>query len=342
MSFSSSIKEELCRLDTKKTCCIYAELAVVFFMNMAKNGNHKVSPDAKKTQRSIEGGNIRIVTENAAFARRVFSLIRDLFQLPPDIIIRKNRKLKKNASYIICLEALRYREKMPEIKEVALKKSLKRMNMQDVLSPDIELLKRITTKKCCKQAALRGAFLAGGSVSDPEKLYHLEIFCKKNEIAEFISDLMRQFGLKPKIVSRNDYYVVYIKESESIVDFLNISGAHKSLMSLENIRILKEMRNSVNRIVNCETANLEKTVNAAIRQKDNIMLIKDHYGFEKLPRNLREIAELRIENWDIGLKELGQMLDPMLGKSGTNHRLRKLDEIAEELRSKLEDEKKEE
>jgi hypothetical protein len=143
---------------------------------------------------------------------------------------------------------------------------------------------------------------------------------------------MEKFALRPRIVTRSEYFVVYIKDSSGIVDFLNITGAHNALMSLENIRILKEMRNSVNRIVNCETANLEKTVNASIRQMDNILYIKEQTGFDNLSKNLREIAELRVRHRDIDLKELGALLNPPLGKSGVNHRLRKLDQIAGQLR----------
>jgi len=189
------------------------------------------------------------------------------------------------------------------------------------------------SNRCCKKAVLRGAFLLTGSVSDPEKSYHLEITCKREDAALFLSIIMNSFGLNPKVIYRNDHYVVYIKEGEGVVDFLNITGAHSALMSLENVRIVKDMRNSVNRIVNCETANLDKLVNASVRQIQNIKYIEENIGFANVPPALREIARLRLDNSAVSLKELGLLLDPPLGKSGVNHRLRKLDGIAEAARA---------
>jgi DNA-binding protein WhiA len=254
-----------------------------------------------------------ISTENAAFARKLFGMIRHLYDVTPEIVIQKNRRLKKNATYAVNWGA-----------------------SFSAIGQDIRPLKRHTRKKCCKKAALRGAFLAGGSVSDPEKLYQLELFCKKADVAAFIAETMSVFDLKPKAVDRGDYHVVYLKESDSIVKFLNVTGAHKALMSMENIRIIKDMRNNVNRIVNCETANVGKTVDASLRQLSNILYIRENTGFDELPDSLREIAELRIANRDIGLQELGLRLTPQLGKSGVNHRLRKLDRIADGIRASRE------
>ena len=190
-------------------------------------------------------------------------------------------------------------------------------------------LRKLLKKVCCKKAYLRGAFLAGGSISDPEKTYHLEISNHSIEMANEIVRLMGTFDLNAKIIRRKGYFIAYLKEGENIVDFLNVIGAHSALMELENVRILKEMRNNVNRIVNCETANLGKTVNASVRQAENIRYIRDSIGFNNLPENLQEVAEVRLTSSDASLKELGEMLHPPIGKSGVNHRLRKLDEIAE-------------
>ena len=185
---------------------------------------------------------------------------------------------------------------------------------------------------CCKRAYLRGAYLAVGSMSDPAKSYHLEYVCQKQEHADFLVDILRSFSLEAKIVQRKKYYVVYLKEGEGIVDLLNVMEAHVALMELENTRILKEVRNSVNRRVNCEAANITKTVHAATRQIEDILYIKEHYGLENLPDNLYEIATVRLENPEVSLKELGELLDPKVGKSGVNHRLRKLMEIADRLK----------
>lgn len=186
---------------------------------------------------------------------------------------------------------------------------------------------------CCQRAFLRGAFISVGSISDPSKGYHLEFVCTKEDKALQLQNVMKGFDIDARIVKRKKYFVVYLKEGAGIVDLLNVCEAHVSLMNLENLRILKEMRNSINRRVNCETANITKTVNAANRQISDIMFLRDHYGFSKLPEPLRQVAEARLEFSDAPLKELGEMLDPPVGKSGVNHRLRKLSELADTVRS---------
>jgi len=190
----------------------------------------------------------------------------------------------------------------------------------------------LVKSSCCKRAFLRGAYLAAGSMSDPNKSYHVEIVCPSEVQANQIMKMLQDFGLDAKTVLRKKYYVVYMKEGENIADFLNIIEAHKALMEFENLRILKEMRNSVNRRVNCETANITKTVTAATRQIEDIEYIRDHYGLRNLPENLRQIAEIRLEYPDAPLKELGSYLDPPVGKSGVNHRLRKISELADKIR----------
>lgn len=190
----------------------------------------------------------------------------------------------------------------------------------------------LVQQNCCKRAFVRGAFLAGGSISDPNKSYHFEIVCRTKEQAGQLRDIINSFDMDAKIVERKKYQVVYLKEGAQIVDILNIMEAHVALMNLENVRILKEMRNSVNRKVNCETANISKTVNAAVQQLRDIEYIKETAGLSSLPDNLREMALLRLEYPDAPLKELGTYLNPPVGKSGVNHRLRKISEIAEGLR----------
>lgn len=185
---------------------------------------------------------------------------------------------------------------------------------------------------CCRRAFLRGAYLCIGSMSDPEKSYHLEFVCTRLEQAEQLQEIMAGFDIDARIVRRKKYYVVYVKEGSCIVELLRVMEAHVSLMNFENLRILKEMRNSINRRVNCEAANITKTVNAASKQVEDIMLIRDYGGLEQLPDNLREMAEVRLEFPDATLKELGEYLNPPVGKSGVNHRLRKLSEFAERIR----------
>ena len=187
-------------------------------------------------------------------------------------------------------------------------------------------------KVCCKRAFIRGAFMASGSMSDPNKAYHFEIVCRTPEQAARLQELMREFETEPKIVERKNYYVVYLKDGSQIVDMLNVMEAYVSLMNLENVRILKEMRNSVNRKVNCETANIGKTVTAAVKQITDIELIRDTSGLDSLPMPLREMAMVRLDHPEAPLKDLGQYMDPPVGKSGINHRLRKLAAIADAIR----------
>ncbi len=185
---------------------------------------------------------------------------------------------------------------------------------------------------CCKRAFIRGAFLSAGSISDPQKSYHFEIVCGSESQAVQVQETINSFGLDSKIVERKNHRVVYLKEGAQIVDILNVMEAHTSLMNLENVRILKEMRNSVNRKVNCETANITKTVGAAVKQIEDINYIRAHMGLDGLPDNLKEMALLRLQYPDTPLKELGTYLNPSVGKSGVNHRLRRISEIAEKLR----------
>ena len=208
--------------------------------------------------------------------------------------------------------------------------------MQDFLSGignlDEPVSSMLIKNSCCQRAFLRGAFLSVGSISDPAKGYHLEFVCTDAKKAGQLCKVLQGFDIDGKIVLRKKYHVVYLKEGESIVDLLNVCEAHVALMEFENLRILKEMRNSINRRVNCEAANITKTVNAATRQTEDIEYIQSHGGLGQLPDNLRQIAEVRLEYPDASLKELGEYLDPPVGKSGVNHRLRKLSEFAEKLR----------
>ena len=198
-----------------------------------------------------------------------------------------------------------------------------------------EISEVLVTKKCCQRAYLRGAFLAGGSVNNPEtSSYHLEIFSIYKEHSEALVDLMNKFHLNAKSIERKNGYITYLKEAEKISDFLSIVGAHVGLMKFEDVRILRYMRNSVNRLVNCDTANMNKTIGAAQRQVGNINYIEKAIGLDQLPDRLQEVARLRIENQDITLKELGELVSGApVSKSGVNHRLRKIEEIADNLRN---------
>ena len=253
-------------------------------------------------------GNVRMHTENLAVARKYFTLLKKTFNINMNVSVRQNRKPHGNRSFEI------------------------------TALTDMTAVRHVLIQNpCCRRAYIRGAFLASGSVSDPEKGYHFEIVCADSARAEQLSAMLESFGIEAKITLRKHSYILYVKEGSQIADILNVMEAHVGLMKFENIRILKEMRNSVNRQVNCETANLNKTVSAAVKQIEDIQYIQSTIGFEKLPKNLAEIARLRLEQPGMSLKELGQMLTPPVGKSGVNHRLRKLSFIAEELREHKEE-----
>lgn len=313
MTFSSIVKNEISKLSLEDKCCKLAELSALIKMTgtIQIHGKNKIG--------------IKLSTENASIARMLFTLIKEIFDVNTRVAVRRNKQLKKNNIYTL------YIDTQVGSDEILLATGILTKTPEGI-KINYKLPSKLVKKPCCKKAYLRGVFLGGGSISDPEKTYHLELVTNNSEYAETIRKLINSFGLNAKVVNRKGNFVVYLKEGEQIVDFLNIIGAHKALLSLENVRIYKEMRNNVNRIVNCETANLSKIVNASMRQINNIELIKNKIGFDKIPEGLAEIAELRLRYPDASLKELGEMMTPPIGKSGINHRLRKLDEIAEKIK----------
>lgn len=264
-----------------------------------------------------------IQTENAAIARRIYTLLKKQYEISVELLVRKKMRLKKNNVYIVRL--------VQRAKEI-----LEDLNILDEgFTFYRSISEKLVKKKCCKRSYIRGAFLAGGSVNNPEtSSYHLEIFSQYKEHNDSLCELMNTFELNSKTLERKKGFITYLKEAEKITEFLNIIGAHQALLRFEDVRIVRDMRNSVNRLVNCETANLNKTIGAALRQVENIRYIDNKIGLDALPEKLREIAKLRVEYQDVTLKELGEMVSSgTISKSGINHRLRKLDEIAEQLRS---------
>ena len=315
MTFSSATKNEISKIAVTNKCCQLALLSALIKMN----GTLQIQ--------GIDRIGIILSTENASTARMMFSLLKSCFKINTKVVVRKNRHLKKNNNYTLYIDSAMGSHEILKMTGI-LKESNSGMRLNH------KIPHYLIKKTCCRKAYLRGIFLGGGSISDPEKTYHLELVTNNESFAEDIKELMNIYQLGAKVVMRKGSFVVYIKEGENIVNYLNIIGAHCALLKLENIRIYKEMRNNVNRIVNCETANLDKTLNAALRQISNIKYIKNTIGLDKLPEGLAEIAELRLEFRDATLKELGEMMSPPIGKSGVNHRLRKLDKIAENLKDR--------
>jgi len=310
LSFAAQTKKELTMIETDG-CCARAELSALIRMNGSI---------------SIASGRIAldISTENAAIARRIFTLLKKTFNLHAEVLVRKKMRLKKNNIYMVRVphgveELLR---SLSIIKEG--------QGIQFTQGIDSEIVKNL----CCRRSYLRGAFLAGGSVNNPEgSSYHLEIATMYEEHCKALCELAGKFHLNARCIERKKGYVLYIKEGEKIIEMLNVIGAHQALLKFEDVRIMRDMRNSVNRIVNCETANLNKTIGAAVRQIENIKLLEQEIGLENLPEKLREVAVIRLKYPDLNLKEVGELLGGGVSKSGVNHRLRKIDEMAEKLRN---------
>ncbi|MBD7945664.1 MULTISPECIES: DNA-binding protein WhiA [Psychrobacillus] len=308
MSFASETKKEMTQ-EESKPCCSKAELSALIRMNGSLSFSNKML-------------SLDVQTENAAIARRLYTLIKSMYKLDVELLVRKKMRLKKNNVYIC-----RVREGAKSLLEDL-------MILKEGFQFEYSISPELVKKNCCKRAYLRGAFLAGGSVNNPEtSSYHLEVYSLYKTHSDALVDLMNYYELNAKTIERKKGFVAYLKEAEKISDFLSIAGAHRALLKFEDVRIIRDMRNSVNRLVNCETANLNKTISAAIRQVENIRFIDNAIGLDQLPEKLREIARLRVEYQDVTLKELGDMVSTgNVSKSGVNHRLRKLDEIADALR----------
>ena len=318
MSFSSSVKDELSRQMPGARHCQIAETAAI----LSLCGRVKIS--------ASDHFWIEIHTENVAVARKYFTLLKKTFNIRTDVSIRSGINPGRSRTYIV---AVREHEEALKVLQ-----AVKLINSQGEIGENLSLIRNVVLQNaCCRRAFIRGAFLAAGSISAPEKFYHFEIVCPTEPKAEQLKNIIATFDIEAKIVRRKKYYVVYIKEGSQIVDILNVMEAPVSLMELENIRIVKEMRGSVNRQVNCETANINKTVSAAVKQIEDIRFIQSVAGLSGLPESLQEMARIRLERPEATLKELGEALEPPVGKSGVNHRLRKLSLVAEELRQQFPD-----
>ena len=312
MSFSIKVKNELANHISNATHCRIAELAALISMcgsvMIDENNNYK----------------IRIKTETQPTAEKIKKLLWKTFKVDVDISTRENAYSKVGRTYTLLVGDHQQALKILQ--------ATKLINENNEIGENFSITNNIVIMKdCCKRAFIRGAFMAAGSISDPNKSYHFEIKCNSEKKAKQLIELLENYNIDGKMVARKGGYVVYIKEGEGIVDVLNVMEAHVSLMEMENVRILKGS-NYYNRQVNCETANIKKTVATSVRQIDDIDFIIQNKGIDYLPEKLQDIAWVRKENPDASLQELGEMLDPPLGKSGVNHRLRKICQIAQELR----------
>lgn len=309
-SYASEVKKELTMLEVHYEHA-RVELAALLRMNGSiAIQNHQFVLSA--------------TTENPVIARRIYSLLKQNYSVEAELSVRRKMKLKKNNEYIVRLK----NDTDKILKDLGILSSngfqIKTDVSEDILTEDQRM-----------RSYLRGAFLASGSVNNPEtSRYHLEIYSLYESHNDGLLKMMNHFNLNARTTRRRNGYIVYLKEAEKIAEFLLVVGASNSMMKFEDIRIVRDMRNSVNRLVNCENANINKTISAATRQIDNIQYLASSVGLDTLPEKLREIAELRLQNPEISLKELGEKVPSgAISKSGINHRLRKINEIAEQARA---------
>lgn len=307
MSFTAEVKEELARVENTKPCCAHAELSALVRV--------------EGTLHYTGSGRMRleIATETAPVARKVIKLLRSVFDLTTELTVRRS-VLHKSNNYLITV-----------VSQPGLTEALTQLGILDEdHSPLYTVPPWLVKKDCCAIAYLRGMFLGGGFVADPHGDFHFELTAESEPIAADLVSLMKRFDIHARVTSRRGSYAVYLKGAEPIVTFLALVGAHRALLRTEDVRILKEMRNDVNRLVNAETANLQKTANAAAEQVAAVRALERARGLDALPPALREIAYLRLENPDVSLRELGELADPPLSKSAVYHRIRRLEELAED------------
>ncbi len=332
MTFSAILKKDLSKLPFGSIASQQAELSGI------------IGSIATIAIDESAGMSISVKTENPSVAARCYQLIKGLYQVKAKIKIEKTRKFKEHRAYRVVIEENTIAQKILETCQIL------SFNAQGQAFFANQVPEKFKNQDNQTKAYVRGVFLGCGSVSNPEKTYHLELVGKKVAIAnkkierspaitneqcaylQSIKTILDCYGIKSNLIHRKAHWVLYLKEGGSVADFLNVIGAHRGLMEMENIRIVKEMRNDVNRQVNCETANLNKTIAASYDQVADIMLVKERLGLKNLPANLYDIAELRLNYPDASIKELGERLDPPVGKSGVYHRLKKLNQIAETLK----------
>ncbi len=329
MSFSTKVKEEIAKHSSHSRHCQIAELLALLLAT---------------GEVIFDDGQVRLIMrpENPLIGDKICRLIDQLFEkkieyvrhpkyieIQDDSMVEKVLQMVKLSDYVDYMEEdWLDDDELSEIDE----DEIVYVSSHGVSLQNCHFPKQVVQKDCCKKAFVRGIFLAAGSVNDPQKAYHFEIVVHNREMAQSVQEVIKSFSLDAKIVKRKKYYVVYLKEGSMIVDILNVMEAYVGLMDMENVRILKDMRNDINRRVNCETANIKKTVNAARRQIEDIEYIERTKGLRYLNDSLRSLAEIRLEEPDANLAELGQMLNPPVSKSGVNHRLRKISSIANALR----------
>ncbi|MFB5066428.1 MAG: DNA-binding protein WhiA [Candidatus Wallacebacter cryptica] len=299
MGFSEETKRELAHVYPETNCCRLAELSAYYDFN----GYHF-------------GSYLDINHFMPLIARKILTLTKQVFPEAATQVLVQKARARKNQ---VCTVRVLTKQAAEEFYQA--------LRDQDYLDDD----KKVLAKNCCQRAYVRGAFLSHGSVTNPKRTYHLEIFTEKSEVAERVLLTINSLGLSARMTGRKGDLVVYLKDGDQIVTLLNLMGAHKALLHVENVRIVKDMRNQVNRLVNCETANVDKTIKAAVAQIEAVEKIQKHMDLSELPPKMAEIARLRVENPYASLKELGEMAEPPISKSGVSYRIQQLINMSKSL-----------
>lgn len=319
-SFAYQVKNELVRNPLVNRCCAAAELKAFLEINGKFIFN----------ARSVK---IALQTRNASVARRLFLLFKFYYGFSPEILSFRKQHLQKNSTFLLqifgkkkVILILRDLGFMPAGEDMEKFLFLPHLNNQIGLSA--------LQEKCCRRAYLRGAFLAGGSINDPRTDYHLEIVIPCEAYARAVKEVLASFDLEARYFQRKNDFVLYLKGGEEIGEFFRIIAAPNALLKFENIRIVKGVRNKINRLINCETANLTRTFVASQEQIANIKLIEDTIGLKNVTPSLAQVARLRLQFPEATLQELGDLADPPLSKSGINHRLRRINDLARKIKQK--------
>lgn len=309
MSFTAEVKDELSRVDPRRECCSRAMLAALVRI---EGTFHLTGPQRYR---------LEIATETASVARSTIKLLHGVYGLKTELTVRRS-VLHKTNNYLITVPT---QPKLPN--------ALIDLGILGETGFAAGIAPALVKRDCCAIAYLRGAFLGGGFVADPHGDFHFELTAETEQLATDLMVLMRRFEIDARVAKRRGAFAVYLKGAEPIVRFLAIVGAHRALLRTEDVRIVKSMRNDVNRIVNAEIANQAKTAEAAMGQIEAIRLLADTRGLGALPPALQELAELRLANPDVSLRELGELAVPPLSKSAVYHRVRRIEELAAEYRA---------
>lgn len=307
MSFTAEVKDELSRVEPRRNCCSKAQLAALVRI---EGTLHITGQDRYR---------LEIATETAPVARNAIKLLHGVYGLKTELTVRRS-VLHKTNNYLITVPT-----------QPKLSAALRELGILGEGGLSLGVDPALVKRDCCAIAYLRGAFLGGGFVADPHGDFHFELTAETQQLAEDLVVLMKRFDIEARVAQRRGVYAVYLKGAEPIVTFLALVGAHRALLRTEDVRIVKSMRNDVNRLVNAEIANQAKTAEAAVGQIQAIQLLAATRGLESLPPALAELAELRLENPDVSLRELGELADPPLSKSAVYHRVRRIEELAAEL-----------